>query len=191
MKSPEKIVRRVWRPESASRVVPECSAHTLITNPEFTNEFAIATVAIEDAVKGYAGAKGAIEMAQEIAGEDRSESFSAIAMSGMLKETSDMQIPCDPYIVPSHNLLVDQFLQEAGPDKMVLKLVAYKLSASKFIDKGCDVMSVPKDDIELMLCCVGTFTVTVLDGRRIEAQAEGIFADDPTVMLGVNSLNEL
>lgn len=183
-----KMIRRLWRPSMAASTIPECAAHTLLSNGKATTAFALATIAIEDAVNAYSRATMELAMARD-KGIECEQAWASVAMLATLTNMQAACMPTDPHNVPVHEVLVDQYMQEARDGHLVLKMVAYKLNLQAEKEQDVDLVRVPKDDMSLLLGIVGTFTVRI-DGDKMEVVPEGFFAEDKDVMLGVEALKD-
>lgn len=187
MSTPSKIMRRVWRPDNVSKAVPECTAHMLVSNGNASDVFTVASIAVEDVTEAYIRACEEFDMAKAMGFEDESV-WPTVAMVSMLRNLgNEVGIPSDPYVTPVHDMLIDQYMQEASRQRTTVKVVAYRMDLERQRDHGMDCLYLPKDDIDILLSVVGTITVSVVyDAEKerptFEVVPEGIFAEDKEVL---------
>ena len=190
--SRKKIVRRFWRSDNVTTVMPEVTAVAIDSSVEGgTLEMTYATLLMVALGSTFLDVTVDLRLLQEMDVEFLDERLPSLYHTTWMEEGLKKQPGtfCSPYQVPPSDLLVDETFTETGRDRCQFKAVAYKLAGK--VQKNCNVeyVEVPVDQIDLLTSMVGTLTITI-DQGSYTVEAGGLFAEDKHIVAAIRRLEE-
>lgn len=184
-----RIVRRFWRGSDVTCILPEVLAFSMDGYPKSKDRTLLGAYSahvIQGTSQVWATTLKDIDVLKtagiDLVGDPREPAlFHATWIEEVMKKAPGNFV--SPTEIPVCDLLLDERIVSSGVDGIQVKIVAYKLDfTDPKKDNGVEYVTVPTDEINMLMSMVGTLTITLSMAGRSFVEPNGIFADNREVL---------